>query len=127
MRKAAVWVTGALAALLLSGRTEAAPCDAALALSDSDPVHGAAAIDLCTISDGSSEGLVSAAYGNADFSFDAFGWSSRSVTGPSTQIAVPEPDEAALAIAASSGLMLAERRRRARPFLSFNPKEIRTP
>jgi hypothetical protein len=63
MRAAALVV-----AVAISPRAGAAVCDAALALNDTDPVHGAEAIDLCTASDGSSEGLVSAEYGNSDFS-----------------------------------------------------------
>jgi hypothetical protein len=57
-----------VAAVLVSLRAGADLCDEGLAISDTDPLHGAAAIGLCTISDGSSPGLLSAAYGNSDFS-----------------------------------------------------------
>jgi hypothetical protein len=51
-----------------SGAGRADSCDAGLALADTDAMHGAAAIGLCTLSVASSEGLVTAAYGTADFS-----------------------------------------------------------
>jgi len=57
----------AVGARAASGAT---PCDAGLALADPDPVHGAAAIELCDVSDGSTEGLVSAAYKTADLVHD---------------------------------------------------------
>ncbi len=62
------WTAAIFATVAVSLRAGAEVCDGALSLTDTDPVHGAAALDLCTMSDGSSEGLVSAAYGNADFS-----------------------------------------------------------
>jgi len=67
-RQRAARAAAAVAALLFPLRAGADPCDGALSTTDTDPVHGAAAIDLCTPSDGSSEGLVEAAYGNSDFS-----------------------------------------------------------
>jgi hypothetical protein len=45
----------------------ATPCDAGLALDDADPLHGASAIELCDLSDGSSPGVVSAEFGPVDF------------------------------------------------------------
>src|SRR5262249_51594786 len=57
-----------IAVVGLALRAGADVCDGALSLADTDPVHGAAAMGVCAISDGSSEGLVSAAYGNSDFS-----------------------------------------------------------
>jgi len=61
-----VALIGLLAALAPPSRG-ATPCDAALALGDADPLHGAAAIELCDLSDGSSPGVVSAEYGPVDF------------------------------------------------------------
>ena len=43
------------------------PCDAGLALGDLDPLHGAAALELCDLATADTPGVVSATYGAIDF------------------------------------------------------------
>jgi hypothetical protein len=54
--------------LMLAPRAFAAtPCDSGLALGDLDPLHGAAALELCDLATEESPGIVSASYGPIDF------------------------------------------------------------